>query len=270
MRQSDPKLQDSQKPEIKRYPRIVRGKQVVGLAILAWEGRKVHIRPGKKQGTELVIRIPVPSEFKKREPVYRVLFLPKGTSWTKVFEEKYRDTLYGDKPVARQVENALRAAYFEAVKELISRAPVPLKGDFALAQIDLARRMYEAEQPTSGPQRSLKTALRLTREYDQIMQAIKTVRSQRREQLSARGLRAKADQLVSRLIVKQVLSALGRDPDKGSITNILTGELSAREIALTVVRCKEETRNRWVSQTTIEEDISWARSFLKEWDLLPE
>jgi hypothetical protein len=130
--------------------------------------------------------------------------------------------------------------------------------------------VYEAEQPTSGPQRTLNVALRLAREYDKIVVAIKLLRSQAAENVKRNRLQLRASRLIPPQIVTGVLSELGANPEKRTALDVLTGELPVREIALVVLRHKEGARNNWLGQTTIEEYISWARSFLKEWDLLPK
>jgi hypothetical protein len=265
--------EDSQKAEIKRRPWLIHGKQVAGLAILAWEGRQIKIREGRsKQSTEYVVEIPVPLEFKRREPAaYRVLFGPKGTSWINMFRDTYAHAQYGRRSAEHHIEIALRAAFFTAIHELMSNGRQLFKDEKVLAQLDKTLRSYEAwAHPKKGQQRSLKLAIRLARCYDATFPKVKWLRSQEWTHENRTKLGKYLNKLVPPRIAKCVVKAIEADIESQDLASLFADSgLENVELTLAIVKCKQLPAGTALELATIHKYVRWARGFLRAWERLP-
>jgi hypothetical protein len=273
---SPPKIlisKDSRNTEIKRRPWLIYGKQVAGLAILAWEGHQVKIREGRsKECTEFVVEIPVPLEFKRREPAaYRVLFEPKGASWLNTFRHIFTRARYGEKSAEHHIEIALRAAFFTAIKELMAHGAQQFKNKNVLVQLDKTLKSYEAwAQPKKGHQRSLKLAIKLARSYDSILPKVKWLRSQRWNHANRERLENRLNKLVPPRTARGVLEAIEADIQSQDLASLFAHSgLENVELALAIVKCKELPPGTALELTTIHKYVRWAHGFLRAWENLP-
>ena len=161
-----------------RFPRFGTGEQIANVMLLAWEQREMRVDE-VEEFTEIVIRIPVRREFKKRLPsLHDSLFERSGSSWTEILKQAYESEVYGGKPLPRYIDAGMRVAYFSAMKALVKNAKGAKDQKYWLDQIETAVGTYEQEaRVTPGPQPSISLALEILERYEGVLKKIRFLRS---------------------------------------------------------------------------------------------
>jgi hypothetical protein len=119
-----------QQPDVKRFPRLLRGEVAAALTTLLWQKPQFSVVVTKKKDIVFKFRVPVPDNLRPSYPELWELFFGTGIEhWKKALSSAYWNAKWGDKELPHSLSNQLRVVYRDALR-------IWLKASLALAKDD--------------------------------------------------------------------------------------------------------------------------------------
>jgi hypothetical protein len=267
------------KQPIKRSPRLIRGQEAAAIELLSRVAPQFEVRLIKETdgtaATELVFVVPVPNELRESySALYRLICGPRATDWENAIADGFRTTKYnGKKPLSDFITPQLRRAFAAGVRIWLKKMR-----DVGNREIGrLEQELIDFDKQTkmkSGPQPDLRAALWAAKRLDQLVPAIKKLRSGCKDRSSVRKeeLKSEIEKLCAYETYIKVMKELLSQETGITPWMILTPEINVQEIAFSVVTAELPTSGHIVdlNKTSLRTLVKLGRKLVKSLDRVPK
>ena len=266
----------SKPTRIRRFPRLVEGKEFATLAKLLWQKPRLSVKVTPDRRAVLFrFRVPVSPKIRRMYPAVWSILFDDNTDLEKALSEAYKNAKWGDKKLHHHFSTMLGVVYTDAMAICLDRAwtlhdidglqPEEVKNFYATK----AEEVKKFQEVSSRPRRlqpNPRRAIWLWERYMQLRPAIKELRTliSKKAKLPDSVLAKEMQQRIPSTVTPT--RALGRiSPTPGpKAVRFLYAEIADGEIAKSYLQCEIEDRGWNLGKISLNKYLSVGKQILND------